>query len=138
MISGIHFKVLCWIIVHLSVIILLTALTQIGGLIYILSIYIFRKKTTLVKISFGLLLYFVSVFLIAPNLSKLFGREALPLSGKIAPYTWITFILNRHYVTIETKASLEKTVEKFTKRHNTLMKQIMQNIGKRLQNSTPD
>jgi hypothetical protein len=52
-----------------------------------------------------LFIYLISILLIVPSLSKLFGREPLPISssGNLRPLTSLTYLLNRHYVKSELK-----------------------------------
>lgn len=96
------------------VFIMLTILTQVGGVIYLLSLlthkFIDRKagrnisRLGLKFVSF-LLLYLLATFLIVPALARLFGRVALPVteSGHLQPLNFITCLLNRHYVRPELK-----------------------------------
>jgi len=92
----------------------LTILTQIGGLIYLLSFLLqkpinnrFQKnyvRGTLKLLAF-LTLYFISTLVIVPIIAKPFGRVALPLteSNNIRPLNILTAFLNRHYVRAELK-----------------------------------
>lgn len=102
---------------HIILVLFLTVLTQIGGVVYLLSLLFyglitkreFRNKAA--SLSFFLLifsaLYSVFTFMIIPSVSGLFGRVPLPVSEKngLQPLTSITFILNRHYVKPELYAS---------------------------------
>jgi hypothetical protein len=101
-------------ILRTLVFIILTILTQVGGVIYLLSLlthaFIDRKtgrKISRVGLKFGsfLLLYLLSTFLIVPVLARPFGRVALPIteSGHLQPLNIITCLLNRHYVRPELK-----------------------------------
>ena len=92
--------------------ILLTVLTQIGGLIYLLtqcvSPFILKNfKTKIVKYCTGffcfIVLYSITTFLVIPYLAKPFGREALPLQGDLRPLNFMTCFFNRHYVRHELK-----------------------------------
>lgn len=96
------------------VFIFLTVLTQVGGVIYLLSFftYAFIDKKVSGKIyrvgcrfvSF-LLMYIVATFLLVPLLAKPFGRVPLPLttSQHVRPHMFLTCLLNRHYVRPELK-----------------------------------
>jgi hypothetical protein len=104
----------------------LTALTQIGGLIYLISFstYNFINKnfnnkiirSTLKFISF-LMLYSIATFFIVPLVAKSFGRVALPLTQteNLRPLNFLTCFLNRNYVRLELK---ETTLEVARQMHN--------------------
>ncbi len=85
---------------------LLTVLTQIGGLILILSLIISEKikvKNRVKKVGLFIGLYLACSFVIVPPLAKVFGRTALPISNKgliIPNHIW-TCLFNRHYVKLE-------------------------------------
>lgn len=93
---------------------LLTILTQVGGLVYLLSFLthplIYRRLKNkyfrgILKMSSFLALYFLMTFLIVPFVAKPFGREQLPINEKnhLKPLTILTCILNRNYVRTELK-----------------------------------
>src|SRR5688572_15989341 len=101
-------------ILRTLVFIILTILTQVGGVIYLLSLqthtFIDRKtgrNISRIGLKFGsfLLLYLLSAFLIVPVLARPFGRVALPItqSGNVQPLNFLTCLLNRHYVRPELK-----------------------------------
>jgi hypothetical protein len=87
----------------------LTVLTQVGGLVYLVSFathgFINKRinhkvlKATVKVFSF-LALYAITTFLVIPILTKPFGRVALPCTqaNNIRPLNFLTCLLNRHYV----------------------------------------
>lgn len=88
---------------------LLPILTQIGGLVYIVSILTHKltDKWTNLNISkvvyrfaMFLLLYTLTTFLIVPVIAKPLGRVALPLieTNHLKPLNILTCFLNRNYV----------------------------------------
>jgi hypothetical protein len=88
---------------------LLTVLTQVGGLIYLLTILTYKysnkwAKNNFQKICFRLAafltIYFFAIFTIVPLLAKQFGRVRLPLTetNNLQPLNVLTFLLNRNYV----------------------------------------
>jgi hypothetical protein len=92
--------------------IFLTVLTQVGGIIYLLTFGLYplihRKIKTRtaqysIKLLSFLILYSFTTFLILPHLSKPLGRVPLPLTGQLRPLTFLTCFLNRHYVRPELK-----------------------------------
>lgn len=97
------------ILLHVLIIGLLTCLTQIGGVVYI-SVTILAKrlgwnwkKTALYMISS----YLIMTFLLVPVIAPMFGRVHLPLYGNMKPLSYVTPLMNRHYVKRELKEELE-------------------------------
>ncbi len=100
--------------------VVLTILTQIGGLIFLCCLPLFNfissKKLkafysfSLKTVSF-ISLYTITSFLIVPPVAQLFGRIQLPINSKtLKPASIFTVICNRHYVKPELKrVLLEKT-----------------------------
>lgn len=102
------FKILLWLFVFAS----LTALTQIGGIVFILSLiinrlwrhpFIFKPVVSF----FGL--YLISTFLIVPIIAPLFGREKVEHTDYIKPTTFMTDFLNRNYVRPDLNKLLKET-----------------------------
>ena len=88
---------------HLLVIVILTVLTQIGGVLYLL-VYIVSRKLGLYswkRILIFLGAYILFATIIIPHLAPVFGRKPLPLSGNLSPVSYLTCLLNRHYVSPE-------------------------------------
>jgi len=87
---------------------LLTILTQVGGLIYIGSLLFYpliQRKThhrlskSILKIAAFIFPYLASTFFLIPLIAKPFGgRVPLPVNGNLKPLNIITCLLNRHYV----------------------------------------
>jgi len=83
------------------VFVFLTILTQIGGIIYLLSLAVARKWTKKLKfkrsiIFFGF--YLLSTFFIVPVIAPIFGREKVKHTKKIKPTNYLTVLLNRNYI----------------------------------------
>lgn len=81
----------------------LTILTQIGGIIYLLSKYlkinwINKKKYSTIVIFIPL--YLIFTFIIIPHISPFFGRVQLPIWEKnnVKPLNFMTCLLNRNYI----------------------------------------
>jgi hypothetical protein len=102
------------IILRSLLFIFLTALTQIGGLVYLLTLPFYKflhkkfaKKFVREGLKFGLFiaLYSLASFLIVPLIARPLGREPLPLTTTthVRPLNIITCLLNRHYVHRELK-----------------------------------
>lgn len=93
---------------------LLTILTQVGGVVYLLSFlthgFIHKQTQTkiytiLLKTASFVVLYAITTFLVVPVLAPLFGRVPLPVreTNHLRPLTFITCLLNRNYVRPELK-----------------------------------
>jgi hypothetical protein len=114
------------IIIHIIIIILLTLLTQIGGLLWILLFGWFRiwKSATSkwIELSSFVLLYITTTILIVPPLAKFTGRVPLPIlkSGNLIPHNFITALLNRHYVKPDLRTHLITTANKINAQNNNL------------------
>ncbi|WP_255554266.1 hypothetical protein [Mesonia aestuariivivens] len=100
-------------ILQLLLVVILTILTQVGGIIYILSSYLNSKLKRNFKgrksIIF-LIIYLFTTFVIIPFTAPLFGREAIVNSEKIKPTNFMTILCNRNYVKPEMNKLL-KNVE---------------------------
>lgn len=94
--------------------IFLTIVTQIGGFVFLLSLLLYNKinhispssivRTSIKVLSF-VILYLILTFIIIPPIAKVFGRVALPITetNHVKPLTFLTCLLNRHYVRPELK-----------------------------------
>lgn len=88
---------------------ILTVLTQIGGFVFLISIYTNKwidklvahklLKTTYQFIYF-VILYIITTFSIVPIIAKPFGRVPLPIkeTNHLQPLNLLTCLLNRNYV----------------------------------------
>ncbi len=87
----------------------MTILTQVGGLVYLLFLFI-RRRVGLIGFKSGILfivLYLLFTFLILPPLASIGGRVPLPASGSLRPLTIWSVVLNRHYVDPELKVTIQ-------------------------------
>ncbi len=101
---------------RMVVFILLTVISQVGGVIYLLCLPFFKKlKASSHRIALFVVVYSICSLLVVPALAPNFGRVALPLSktGDLRPHTWWTCWLNRHYVTPKVKTSMARVIKKF-------------------------
>lgn len=106
----------------------LTVLTQIGGLIYLLSFFthgfINKRLSSAISrttVEFGsfVILYTLATFLIVPKIAPSFGRVSLPLteSDHLKPLNFLTCFLNRNYVQPELKEAVSKVSKQIAKKH---------------------
>jgi len=108
-------KVFFKTILKIFLFIFLTILSQIGGLIYVLSLFIATKWNT--KLKFKVLivfssLYLFSTFIIIPLVTPIFGREKVKHSDRISPTNYMTVLLNRNYVRPKLNELLNNTAKK--------------------------
>ena len=98
---------------------LLTVFTQIGGIVYLVSILTHQltdkwARSKLLKFTYRLssflILYCFTTFLVVPIIAKPFGRVPLPLSNTnhLQPLNILTCFLNRNYVRPELKETALK------------------------------
>jgi len=94
------------------IVVILTIVTQVGGLIWLFNTFIHkvsRQSTSkfLYLFTFSIAYLFCTI-LVIPQLAKLNGRTALPAykSGGLRPHTYLTPLLNRHYVKPKLKVEL--------------------------------
>ena len=97
------------ILLVLILICLLTVLTQVGGVVFLISMLTFTwidkrfdkkwMRVTAKFVSFASL-YLIFVFIIVPLMAKRFGRVPLPMFDErnLKPGNILTCLLNRHYV----------------------------------------
>ena len=103
---------------HLIFIVLLTALTQLGGFIWLICLIISYKTKKRKRIMFPLL-YLAFNLIIIPPLAKVFGREQLPVFNKeLKPRNWIYPLLFRNYVNPRLKIELEDSAHVLFISHN--------------------
>lgn len=116
------------VILNCLLFIILTILTQIGGLVYLLSLFTHRfidlkiTKTGLrrtAKISTFLVFYLLATFALVPTIAPVFGRVRLPLteSHHLKPLTFMTCLLNRNYVRPELKSAVLEIGDQLSTRY---------------------
>lgn len=100
--------------VVLIIVVLLTVVTQVGGVVFLISVLTYRFidrifpapwiQFMMKMISF-VIVYLIFTFAIVPPIAKLFGRVPLPVikNGGLQPANILTCILNRHYVRVQLK-----------------------------------
>ena len=96
---------------------ILTILTQIGGIAYLISLYLNKKWVTKLKLKSIITLlgvYFIGTLLIVPFLAPIFGREKIKHTTAIKPSNYLTVLLNRNYVRPSLNTLLQNT-EKYLK-----------------------
>jgi len=108
------------LVLHSIWIIVLSLLTQIGGLIWILSLLVSTKFKTKNRIVFPIL-YLTFNLIIIPPTAKLFRREQLPVfSDHLKPRNWVYPLLFRNYVDPKLHAVLIKSSNNLSKKNISL------------------
>ncbi len=93
----------------------LTLISQIGGVVYLLSASIAKRVNTsfrFKKIVIFIPVYFIFTFLLVPLIAPLFGREKVVNNACIKPVSCYIVLLNRNYVTSEMNELLLNVSEK--------------------------
>lgn len=96
--------------------VVLTVFTQIGGLVYIFSIYFSRKLKFIFKGKLALvfiLFYVLITFLLVPILAPMFGRVKIANTEFLKPASFSTIILNRNYVAKDLNSFLQSVSKDF-------------------------
>ena len=102
------------IILTILIFCFLTVLTQVGGIVYLLSLLTHKfinnwtagkLQQRLLKIASFLAIYCLATFIVVPLMAKPFGRVPLPLlkTDNLQPLNFVTCFLNRHYVRTDLK-----------------------------------
>lgn len=106
------------ILLHVLSFVMLTIISQIGGLVYLISIFLakrlrikFKAKTPIVFI----IVYSISTFLIVPNLAPVFGRQKIENTSQLQPVNYFTIVLNRNYVSKELNKCLASVASELSK-----------------------
>lgn len=98
-------------IVHILAFIILTVFTQIGGVLYLISVLVFSKRDNKrrgKRLGLFTVLYLLCTLLIIPGLAPMFGREKIKNTDNIEAHTFFTILTNRNYVRPEMNLVLEK------------------------------
>ncbi len=112
----------------LFVFLFLTAVTQVGGVIYWLSLFFGRWTNTLSKkgwlravyrLASFFILYGLATFLLVPLLARPLGRVPLPLreTHHLQPLNGMSCLLNRHYVRADLKQIAFAVAEQMNERY---------------------
>ena len=108
-------------IFRLFIFICLTAITQIGGLVYIVSLFLSKSNwSKLKKMGMFLIYHLIFTFLITPPLARAFGREPVKHSTAVACHNWLTVLLNRNYVAPEMNVVLANSAKKLRSKYPNL------------------
>ncbi len=94
------------LLAHIIAILFLTTLTQVGGIIWLLTILIAKNKDWKKRYVFPIV-YLIFNLLLIPPIAKQFGRERLPwFHDDLVPRNWFYPLTFRNYVNPELKQML--------------------------------
>ncbi|GAB4498173.1 MAG: hypothetical protein OHK0019_33080 [Saprospiraceae bacterium] len=103
---------------------LLTLLTQVGGLVWLLSLLLTKKLPARFRFRFSnalvfIVLYVVTAIFVVPPLARTFGRVPLPVFSNphLKPENFLFTAFNRHYVRPELRLALEDVAEQMQARY---------------------
>ncbi|WP_345077285.1 hypothetical protein [Nemorincola caseinilytica] len=108
--------------------IVLTILTQVGGVVYLLSIFVsgrFVRSVSwevphwVVKVVSFIALYCIAICTVVPALAALYGRVRMPMftSHHIRPVTIWTCLLNRNYVRPQLRSAVYEVGDKMAAKY---------------------
>ncbi len=106
-------------IFHFIIILLLTILTQIGGIIYLISLILIRDRKLIQVLTF-LGLYCFSTFFLVPKIAPYFGREKIEESKNVKIHSILYKIANRNYVRPELNSIIQKIGNSISENHQGL------------------
>ena len=115
-------------IINLFVVIFLTVLTQIGGIVFLLSwlsFLPFRKRFTnkywraFSSVLTFVGLYLITILLVMPPIARKYGRVPLPFfeTNHVQPVTVWTALLNRNYVTPALRLATDSVAKKMHEKY---------------------
>lgn len=94
---------------HFIIVLLLTLLTQVGGILWLIAIFIAKQRSWKTRFVFPIV-YIVFNLIIIPPTAKLFGRVQLPVFDEhVKPRNLVYPLLFRNYVNPELRTILIKT-----------------------------
>lgn len=113
------------VICHLLIFCILTITTQIGGVVYgvsLLCIKLVRIQSTKKRIILSIFsffgIYLLFTLILVPLIARPFGRVSLPIleTGNLKPATVLTCLLNRHYVKEDLRESTIKVADQLNQK----------------------
>ncbi len=100
---------------HAFAVVFLTVLTQVGGIVYLVCLWLYQTisvrvhgYTTLLRATLFPVVYLFTTLVVVPLLAPLSGRVPLPAleQSGVRPVNLFTCLLNRHYVTADLRSTV--------------------------------
>lgn len=111
------------LLLHFSLFILITAITQIGGIVYLVAILVGKRLHFSFKgkgfVAF-IVVYLIFLFGVNPYVAQFFGREQVINTSRIKPTSYLTILLNRNYVRPKVNQLLQHTAKVLEARNSTV------------------
>lgn len=104
-------------IIYSFVFLFLTIISQVGGVVLLISLTInkqWKRTFKFKKLILFSIIYLFTILLFVPIIASIFGREKVEHSDKIQPATYLTILLNRNYVKPELNELLQQTADNLT------------------------
>lgn len=101
----------------------LTVLTQIGGVVYLLSDLLFSSKekdSGMKQIVAFVLLYLIATYLIVPSVAPNYGRVKIEDNDHLKAHSFFYKLTNRNYVRPEMHEALQDIANDFEKKHENI------------------
>lgn len=108
-------------ILHLLVIAFLTVLTQVGGIVYLLSVLLIKRKRyqhRAKRIALFVVLYLIATLLVIPQLAPIFGREKIKESDLVSAHNVFTKLTNRNYVRPKMNLAMSNIAGNLAQKHD--------------------
>ena len=108
------------LLLKIGIFIILTVLTQIGGVIYLVTILITTKihrKILLKRCLLFIGIYFLATFIILPVVAPYFGRVKIENTENLEPRSFFYTLSNRDYVSPKLLEVLQRVSVVFSKKH---------------------
>ena len=108
-------------VLHLLVIAFLTILTQIRGILYLLSVMFIKRKRyqyRAKRIALFVVLYLIATLLVVPQLAPIFGREKIKESDLVLAHNIFTKLTNRNYVKPSMNLAIGNIAGNLEKKHD--------------------
>lgn len=103
---------------HIFIFVLLTLITQIGGLVYLISILLIKQtvnKSLIKRLGVFIALYLFATSFIVPAIAPIFGREKIKETQFLEAQSIFYKLANRNYVKPELNIALNQIATEFEK-----------------------
>lgn len=105
---------------HIIIILFLTILTQVGGIVYLIVVFITRKqkeKRKIKRLGLFAIFYLFVTFLLIPLTAPVFGRERVKETHLLSTHSFFYKLLNRNYVRPELNEALQQISNGLNQKH---------------------
>lgn len=102
---------------HFLAAVILTVVTQVGGVVYLLSIVLIKRsvgRKLTKRILVFTLLYLLATFLIVPHVAPIFGREKIKDTKSLRAHSFFYKLANRNYVRPELNRAIAQIATRFS------------------------